>query len=400
MGVLPLLALACGGDGAAANPSAANGSTSTINGSAALIPGERGQGLLEVIDPTVPERPLFRDFGEMNFGEEASWVTRFRNVGAGPIEILSAQAACGCTRLFQLEVVPADGSPSTKIRAFAPRGLVTVPVGAELIMTVKVMKSYTTPNKRKLALFRLTTDSDLAPYMTLEVSFWPRRAFIMAPRELKLMNVPTSHGQEARIKVLVESTGDPGMILGIESAPEGLEVSFVEESFAGEYVWWIDVRVPPLSPLGVIRDKIILRTTDSLGEGEDGRLSLPLIVQIVPDIVLEKPLVAVGSFKTSEGTTFQSRLTALVPGAEMRVVGTRVEHATVEGIEVTATPVSPDDAGRAKLWLVVVWIPPGCPPGFITGDVVFELDEPIGGTRDSETGKELRVRMSGRVTEG
>ncbi len=162
-------------------------------------------------------------------------------------------------------------------------------------------------------------------------------------------------------------------------------------------MWWIDVRVPPLSPPGVIRDTIVLRTTDASGQGEDGRLSLPMIAQVVPDIVLEKPLVALGSFKTSEGTTFQSRLTALVPGAKMRVLGTRVENTTVPGVVVRTTPVTPNAAGRAKVWLMEVHVPPGCPPGFVAGEVIFELDEPIGGARGSESGKELTVRMSGRV---
>ncbi|MEM1453231.1 MAG: hypothetical protein AAGI22_29280, partial [Planctomycetota bacterium] len=334
--LLALTLAACGGgasnDAEGARPG--SGSAQGMPELAIPVATETGRGLLEVVDPTYPERPLFHDFGEMIYGERREWITRFRNVGTSPVEVLSAQAACGCTRLFSMTVVPPEGGAPTTYKSFDERPITTVPVGGELELNVLVLSQFTTPNQRKLALFRLSTNSDLEPYTTLEVSFLPKRPFIFAPTEAKLLNVPTSHGKEARVKVLVESPGDPGRVLGIESAPEGLEVALVEETFAGEFVWYIDIRVPPLTPLGVIRGAVVLRTTDSLGEGDEGRLSLPLIAQVVADVVMEKPLAALGAFKANEGTVFESRLNALVPGAKMRVLGTRIEDAGFDGIEV------------------------------------------------------------------
>ncbi|MEM9381531.1 MAG: hypothetical protein AAGB93_16370 [Planctomycetota bacterium] len=394
--LLALALAACGGDAA---DDARGDATRTSGELEVPVVTEARRGLLEVIDPTFPDRPYFHDTGELIYGERRAWITRFRNVGASPVEVLSAQPACGCTRLFSMTVTPPDGGPPEVLKTFDDRPITTVPVGGELELSVLVLSKFTTPNQRKLANFRLSTDSDLEPYITLEVSILATRPFIFAPTEAKLLNTPTSHGKEARVKVLVESPGDPGRVLGIESSPDGLEVDLVEETFAGEFVWYIDIKAPPLTPLGVIRGSVVLRTTDSTGEGDGGRLALPVICQVVPDVVMEKPFAALGAFKATEGTVFESRLNALVPGAKMRVLRTRIEDAAFDGIAVEVTPVTPDDDGRAKEWQVTVRVAPGCPPGFLTGDIVFELDEPIGGTRGSEDGTELRIRLSGRVLE-
>lgn len=394
-----VLALACA-DADPGETAPADGETDAT-GSFAVGAGDVvGQGLLEVLDPEDPERPHFKNYGELPFGVERRWTTRFRNVGDGPLRILSAQAACGCTHLVELRVTPPGATEPTVVRDFRAETLATVPVGGELDLDVQVLTRYSTANQQKLAIFRMGTDSVHEPFTTLEVAFLPTRPFIFAPLEAKLLNTPTSHGGHERIKVLVDRAGNPARVLGIESFPEGLDVELVEESFGGEYVWWVDVRVPPMAPLGVTRGKILLRTTDASGEGEDGRLELQVTAQVVADAVLETPLVALGAVRSSEGKTITTRLTALVPGAKLGVENVRIESSDATGLSARATPVDPDDNGRARIWNVEVSVAPGRPAGFLSGDVVFELDEPIGGARGSADGKELRVRLSGQIAEG
>ncbi len=358
-----------------------------------------GQGLLETIEPQDPARPRFHDFGELIYGDRLTWVVRFRNSGAGPLKILNAQAACGCTRLAGMTVKEPGRAPRV-LRSFRGDVITTVPAGAELEVSIEVLTAFTAPNQRKLALFRMSTDSDLDPYVTLELGFLPTRPFMLAPTEARLLNVPTSHGGDARVKIIVDRKETLARILGVESAPDGLDVELVTESFGGEFVWYVDVKVAPLTPLGVTRGKVVLRATDRDGTGEDGRLEVPVIAQVVPDVVLAKPLITLGAVASSEGALFESELNALVPGAKIKVLATRVESAAPVPLEIETEPIQPDADGRATRWSVRITMPPGAPTGFVSGDVVFVLDEPVGGVGPDGSSTELRVRLSGQVVEG
>jgi|GEM_PF-1961676 len=358
-----------------------------------------GQGLLESIDPQDLNRPRFHDFGELIYGDRLTWVARFRNSGRGPLKILNAQAACGCTRLAGMSVQEPGAAPRI-IRSFRGDVITSVPAGAELEVSIEVITAFTAPNQRKLALFRMTTDSDLDPYVTLELGFLPTRPFMLAPTEARLLNVPTSHGGKARVKIIVDRKETLARILEVESSPDGLGVELVTESFGGEYVWYVDVEVAPLSPLGVTRGQIVLRTTDRDGSGEDGRLEVPVIAQVVPDVVLAKPLVTLGAVASSEGAVFESELNALVPGAKIKVLDTRVESARPVPLEIETRPLQPDADGRAAAWSVRITMPPGAPPGFVAGDVIFVLDEPVGGVGPDGASTEFRVLLSGQVFEG
>ncbi|MDG1983244.1 MAG: DUF1573 domain-containing protein [Planctomycetota bacterium] len=399
--LLPGLAL---GLVAACDANEAGSATATQSSTAASsTPAtEAGQGLLESLDPQDPSRPRFHDFGELIHGDQLTWNARFRNSGAGPLKILAAQAACGCTRLATMTITGPGDLPPRVIKGFrnASDVLATVPPGAELVVAIEILTAFTAANQRKLALFRLTTDSDLEPYITLELGFLPTRPFMFAPTEARLLNTPTSHGGNARVKVIVDRKETRARILSIESAPEGLSTDLVTESFGGEFVWYVDVSVAPLTPLGVIRGDVVLRTTDREGEGEGGRLTIPAIAQVVPDVVLGKPLITLGAVPSSAGATFESELTALVPGARLKVLATRVESSVPMDLGIQTAPINPDSSGRASVWTVQIAMPPGTAPGFISGDVVFVLDEPVGGASPDGPSTELRVRLSGQVVEG
>ncbi len=402
---LPLLALltalplglgACGPADPEASPRAPGSEAST----AAAAPVAEGRGLLETIDPQDPARPRFHDFGELIFGDRLTWPVRFRNSGEGPLKILNAQAACGCTRLAGMTVHPADGGPPQVIKSFRSDVVATVPAGAELEVSIEIITTFTAPNQRKLALFRMTTDSDLEPYVTLEIGFLPTRPFMFAPTEARLLNTPTSHGGKARVKIIVDRKETLARILGVISSPEGLRVDLVTESFGGEFVWYVDVSVDPLTPLGVTRGSVVLRTTDRDGEGDGGRLEVPVIAQVVPDVVLAKPLITLGAVRSSEGAVFESELNALVPGAKIKVLETRVDSAAPVPLEIATTPIQPDADGRAAAWSVRITMLPGASPGFVSGNVVFVMDEPVGGVGPEGASLELPVRLSGQVIEG
>ncbi len=397
---LPLTA--CGPDASDASSSRdvaaafADGSGAEI----APVPGVAGAGHLDMVDPPSTERPLYHELGELPFGSVRSWSARMHNSGSAPLGIQTIQAACGCLRVTGIDVSDPATGEVTRLRSFDGEKVATIPAGADAEIFAQLLTAYSTPNERKLAQLRLTTDSLTTPYVTFELGFLPKRTFDFAPKEARMLNVPTSHGGSERIKVLTNRSGDPGRVLGIESVPEGITATLTEESFAGESVWFIDVDVAPLSPLRMIRGGIVLRTTDAEGNGDADRLSLPVLIHVVPDVVLEPKLVAFRGFASTAGAEFTGRLSALVPGARLGVLGTRVEAQHPEDFEVEVTPIEPDEEGRSIAWNVRVLLKPGRDPGYVNGRLVFELDEPVGGTEEGTPNDEVRVLLSGQVLEG
>lgn len=375
-----------------------NPAASTTAPTTPAAEGATSKGVLEVVNPDNPERPLYKEFGSVPFGDELFWFTTMENTGPEPVILRSAQAACGCTQFMDFTVTDANGQGPDRATPFAAskdRVLATVPAGGQIRMRMKLQTAFSTPNQRKLALMRLSTNSQLEPYMTFEVGFDPDRAFIFAPARANLTNSPVTSGKSERIKILVDRAGDPGRVLDVVSTPEGIEAELVTESFAGEYIWYVNVTVPPLSPLGPIRGDVVLRTTDDDGSGDEGRLELPVIALVVPDVIASPNLVAFRAFDRTVGAEFTGRLAALVPGARLKVNGARFEGDHADKMSVVYSPIKPFDDGRALEWTYTAKMAPGHPQGYVAGSVVFELDESIGGLAEDQASNELRVTLSG-----
>lgn len=365
-----------------------------------LVPGMPGAGRLEVVNPDIPDRPLYKEFGNVPYGTDLEWTTLLKNEGTAPVVITSAQAACGCTRFMDYTVTDAEGNRSEYPTTFSideNRALATVPAGGTIQIRTKLMTKFSNPNQRKLALMRLFTDSVERPFLTFEVGFDPIRPFIFAPDRANLLNSPFSSGKSERIKILVDRGGDPGKVLGVVSAPEGIEAELITETFGGEYIWYVNVTVPPLSPLGAIRGEVILETTDADGNGDEGRLELPVVALVVPDVVATPKLAAFRAFDRTVGAEFTGRISALVPGARLKIESARFESPDADKFSVNFEPVKPFDDGRAIEWTYTAKIAPGHPEGFVGGDLVFELEEAFGGLPETVPQNELRITLSGNA---
>ncbi|MEM8712766.1 MAG: hypothetical protein AAGG01_17580 [Planctomycetota bacterium] len=372
--------------------------------SPAPLEGANSAGVLTVVDPEFPERPFYKQFGSVPFGKQEFWTFEMRNEGPEAVRILSGQEPCGCTKFIDLRITGADGAPIEdpdrpgRARMFTDLSRekpAVVPPGGTVAMRCKLITSYSRVNEQKLALMRLTTDSRERPYLTFEVGFKSTRSFIFAPERANLLNAPFSAGKSERIKILVDRAGDPERVIDILSTPEGIEAELVEEPFGGEPIWYVDVSVPPVSPRGPIRGSVVLRTTDTEGKGNEGRLELPVIAEVVPDVVPSPRLAAFRTFDLSQGASFTGRITALVPGARLRVLRARFENDLPELFSATLTPIKPFDDGTAIEWQYTAKLSPGHPEGYVSGEVIFELEEAIGGLREDAPQNEVRVRLSG-----
>jgi len=169
----------------------------------------------------------------------------------------------------------------------------------------------------------------------------------------------------------------------------------VTETFGGEFIWYVDVSVPPLTPLGQIRGDVVLSTTDENGQGDEGRLELPVVALVVPDVIPSPRLASLRTFNNSTGAEFTGRIVALVPGARLKVLAARVDGDHAGKYTVTFEPVKAFSDGRALEWTYTVKLGPGHPHGYVAGAVVFELEEDFGGLPEGAPANELRVTLSG-----
>ncbi len=395
---IALVACGRGPDAEAPSVSATETPSSRSGASDPLSSG----GVLEVVSPQDPERPFFHDFGEMDFGAEVKWTVTLRNTGSEPLDIQRAQPACGCTRLVSFEVAGPEGGPSASYSNFKARPICSVPAGGSLKMRLDILSKHSKPNLSKLALVRLSTNSSIDPFHTFELRFLGLKPFIVAPDSLTLHRVPVSHGAAASCRVQVVKPGLPGLVHRIVSAPEGIEARLDALPFAGETVWTVTATIPPLSAMGTIRGDIVLAVSDENGEGDAGRVTVPVNARVGPDAFLDPGMFTFGAVKPGETRLRQAQLVGLVPGAKLEILGARLENASSDAFRVSSRAAGPaeggqlDDAGRSDRWIIDLQLTSDHPEGYLTGEVVLTLAEPIGGG-SGEMGTELRARISGLV---
>jgi len=381
-----LLAAACGGG--TPEEAEAEGATQT----APAMPGATSAGVLEVVDPQDPERPLFRDFGVLTYGETVRFETRFTNTGPEAVDVLGIQPACQCTEILGTHVEGPDGET---LPERAPGERLSVPPGADLVLRQRIATEKSEPNLNKLAMVRLRTTSMAQPFITLEIRFVPARRFEFAPGGLRMLAVPQSHGGEGQLKILTRAKTDRTRLLEVLEAPEGLSARLEELEYAGERYWFVYLSVPPLHPLGLVSGQITFRTTDEEGEGDDGRFTVPAVVRVVPDVRVAPELAAFGLVREGQARTVELALEALVPGAKIGVRDTRFEGEPAGALAIELVPET-EGADRARSWTLRVTAPDTLEPSDINGLLTVTLDEPFAGG-EGAAGNEVRVQVTGRV---
>lgn len=353
-------------------------------------------GALEIVDPQNPERPFFHDFGVLDYGVEIPWSVTMRNVGTEPMVIETAYGACGCTRLVTFDITDPATGKTTIVNDFSKDTVATVPVNGTATMNLQILSHYTAENQSKLALFRVVTNALIDPFLTFELRFFPQRSLTVSPKRLEMKQVPTTHGGEHSVKIITASAKGLAKVHRILSAPEGIETRLESFPFGGEMIWRVYATVPPMTPMGVIRGEIELAISDLQGEGEDNRLSIPVFVRVVADAFVDPGLLTFGA--TPEGTSksISSQLICLIPGATLEIVEARFENVSADAFRVEMNAVRPEASGRSKRWEIIVHIDESHPVGYIQGELVLKLAEPLGGV-SGDNNDEIRTRLGGAV---
>lgn len=345
--------------------------------------GTTSRGVLRVAEPQDPTFPYKHDFGEISFGETVRWSSTLVNDGPEAVTIIGSQAACQCTAVRELEILGPDGASLESHVNFRSDVNAVVPVGGRAVLSIDVVSTASEPNKPKLALVRVQTNSVAgfaSTHLTYELRFTPTLLFEPAPSELRLLSVPTSHGGSTFIKILRRHRSDVARILDIESAPEGVEVDLIENEFGGETHWKLYAKLPPMTPMGQMRGKVVLRTTDEDGRGDEGRLTIPVVARVLPDVIANPGIFSFGRLARGTEKTVEVELQGLVPGARVQVLGHALDVGDVtDHFEVEVRSLPPDDSHAVERWRIAITARPELPEGAHRGNLVVTLAEPFGG---------------------
>ena len=327
-------------------------------------------------NPVNATRPYFHDFGTLKFGQEVERTFTFKNTDSVPVTVLSLHPACTCTRVRSLSAVPAEGGPTVVGDLQMAEDIIRVEPGGTLNMVVAVNTKSIRPNSDSLNILRVRTNSKNTPFMTFELHVFAEKLFTLSPAELRLGDIPNSHGGSKRISILTGYPGSPAEVVAILETTGGIEAT-LQPTLAGTEVRWdLTATLPPLTGLGTRHETILLSTTDEDGQGDAGRLLVQVWARVVPDVVIRADPIHFGLVSVEEGGLAQAEVQALVPGARVRILQARFEGAGLEPLQCEFAPLGYVDAeGRCDRWSLKLRAPAGMAPGRFQGTLECLLDD-------------------------
>lgn len=357
-------------------------------------PGQGSTGTLGLViqnpDPVDPARPHFFDLGEMDHGSRQELPIYFENTGKEPITILEADPACACTSAKRIRTVNAEGA-ILQVGDVKRRGdILTVPAGGRMELLLGINTKTLSPNRDKLAILRLRTDSASTPWITLELHLSTTLPFLLTPASIQLGLVPQSHGGSGQCRIMTGTAGAEGRVLGIRSSSDSVEAHldylFVNE----EHVWTLTARLLPLQPMGPARSQVILETVEE--GGEEGTLSVDVWAQVVDDVGLDRANPHFGVVPIGQSRKLSLDLTARVPGSrtlirEVLLTGPAAEHLTVSWKPKESAYV--DEDGHSQRWSITMVTDKDLPPGRFEADLLVTLAD--------EQNPEVRATVQGVV---
>lgn len=327
-------------------------------------------------NPADPARPYFHDFGTLEFGQEVERTFTFKNTDSVPVTVLSLHPACTCTRVRSMSTIPPGGGPAIKGDLEMAEDILRIEPGGTLDMVVAVNTRSIRPNSDSLNILRLRTDSKNTPFMTFELHVLAEKLFTLSPAELRLGDVPISHGGSKRLSILTGYPNSPAEIVGILETTGGIVATLQPTLAVSEVRWDLTATLPPLTELGARHETILLSTTDDVGEGDTGRLLVHVWARVVPDVVIRADPIHFGLVSAVEGGQAQAELRALVPGARVRVLEASFEGDGIGPLQCKFTPLGyVDSEGRCDRWSLELLAPPGMAPGRFQGTLECLLDD-------------------------
>ncbi len=338
---------------------------------AAAVP-KAGEGGLVVTNPE-SDRPYYFDFQHAVYGERLRHVFVLHNAEGRPLTIKDMLASCGCTQPRTSYV----DSTGARVEGAHERGkeVITVPKDTDVEVSVELDTTLVhTMNMDKLETVRIRTDSAANPYVNLEIHVVVVRAFRAVPAKVELFDTPQTAGKSARTDITTDVAGNKSRIQKIVSIEGTFTAELQEAQVAGETDWILTVTAPPGLPLGPAKGSVTMTTTNADGKGDGATFTVPILAQIVTDVVIDPLSLAKNDVDGQSGATLDAQVKALVPGARVRVLAVALEGERSSVLRVESTPISPDAEGRAERHALKLIVPPGTPPGVYSGKISVAID--------------------------
>jgi hypothetical protein len=327
-------------------PAGCDGAAETTD--SAVQQASAGAGLV-VVDPQFPDVPDEIDLGHVSFGDTLRRTVRLRNDSPRPLTIRKVSPGCSCTTPELSYTDPGSGE-LVRGNTRGPGDVLTLPPGvvAEMVLSVD---STVAPSKNahKLIVLRITTDSDVTPYLTFNVRIFVESFFRPSPAVVDLKQVPINGGGDGSIDLAPDSL-DGRRILSVSKSPLELVPELVESPVFGAQVWKLNVRLLPPIELGHREYTVELATSGPGGEGEGPPLVVRVRAMGVPDSALEPAVLLLDHVAPGARATAQARLIARLQGHALKITSARVEGELAGKLEVEIAPTQPDAEGRASLW--------------------------------------------------
>jgi hypothetical protein len=337
------------------------------------------------------DRKNFHDFGAIPHGTRETHTFVLENTDSVPVTILSTQGACSCVRIKGISYTTEAGDVHEgDVRA--TDSILVVPPGELVDITILAdTTAVGTPNKDKLSIVRVRTDSKTTPFLTFEVHLVSQKLFQVTPAAVHMNEVPTTSGNAAVVRIITGTPNSPARIVGIAEQGKRCTAELQETLVGAETLWTLTVTLPELQPLGPVRDRVVLTTTDEAGQGKSGTLEIEVWAQVVDDVVVYPRSANFQVIESGTDAALELELHALVPGMRVKIETVAIESALADHFQITHEAVAPDANGRSAIWKLALSADAGLPPGRFTGSFRLQLDD--------DQNPEVRHTFSGIVRE-
>lgn len=340
---------------------------------------------VEVLNPSDPTRPLYHTFGTVEHGEIYVRTVRLRNLESVPVTVLEAMAACSCGKVKRITTTDRDGNLVQG--NMGQRGnILEIPPGAEFQIDIVVDTNKVKANQPKLAILRIKTDSKVQPFLTFEINFLPESLFELAAPRIALGMVPLGGGTGETLQIFSRASLNQARLLEVVETSPGLEAHL--ELISGyDNNWNLTVTAIGQTHKGLLRGQVVLSTTDRDGQGDAGRLRIPVEGQVVDPIVVLPDIVSFGRVSPGEERTVQAVVKGLAPGHRIRVNEATLTGPSADHLSVRLDPIAPNEFDQAVQVEAFLTLDATAPEGPIAAQIRFHLaDEAIDSLTASITG--------------
>ncbi len=342
---------------------------------------------IEVLNPSDPSRPLYHTFGTVEFGEIYVRSVRLRNLESVPVTVLQAMGACSCGKVKRISTTDADGRVVQG--KMGQRGnILTIPPGAEFQVDMVVDTNKVTPNQPKLAILRVKTDSQVQPFLTFEINFLPESLFEMAAPRISMGMIPIGGGTGETLQIFSRAALNQARLVEVIETSPGLEAEL--ELISGyNNNWNLTVTSVGQSTKGYWRGHVLLSTTDRDGQGDAGRLKIPVDGRVVDPVVLLPESIGFGRVPPGEGRTVKAIAKGLASGHRIRVLDAQISGPSAPYLQVRLEPIAANTFGQAVQVEAFLELAENAPEGNLEAQLTLTLD--------GEYQEQLRASITGAV---